>query len=87
MLREFKEDTYIIIYRSDLSSVNFDQIKQDSVYTCRYSLDKDQVVLSYKNTPEFILVGKLKPIKYLTWSQAIVEMELDTWSQTPIEDE
>ena len=87
MLREFREDTYIIIDRNDLSSVDFDQVKQNSVYTCRYSLDKDQVILSYKDTPEFILVGRIKPIKYLTWDQAIVEMELDTWCENPIEDE
>lgn len=87
MLREFREDTYIIIDRNDLSSVDFDQVKQNSVYTCRYSLNKDQVILSYKDTPEFILVGRIKPIKYLTWSQAIIEMELDTWSENPIDDE
>lgn len=87
MLREFREDTYIIIDRNDLSSVDFDQVKQNSVYTCRYSLNKDQVILSYKDTPEFILVGRIKPIKYLTWSEAIIEMELDTWSENPIDDE
>ncbi|QDP50840.1 MAG: hypothetical protein Unbinned2903contig1001_30 [Prokaryotic dsDNA virus sp.] len=87
MLREFKEDTYIIIHKSDLSSVDFDQIKQNSVYTCRYSLDDTKVILSYKDTPNFISIGRLKPIKYLTWDQAVVEMDLDSWSQNPIDDE
>tara|TARA_R110002050_G_scaffold12524_7_gene41062 strand:- start:3101 stop:3364 length:264 start_codon:yes stop_codon:yes gene_type:complete len=87
MLREFREDTYIIINKSDLSSVEFAQVKQDSVYTCRYSIDKSMVILSYKDTPEFILVGRIKPIKYLTWNQAVIEMSLPEWSEIPIKNE
>ena len=87
MLREFREDTYIIINKSDLSSVEFAQVKQDSVYTCRYSIDKSMVILSYKDTPEFILVGRIKPIKYLTWNQAVIEMSLPEWSEIPIKSE
>mgnify|MGYP003108786238 CR=1 FL=1 len=87
MLREFIDDTYIIINKSDISSVNFDEIKQDSVYTCRYSIDNKLVILSYFETPNFIKIGRLKPKKYLTWNQAVIEMQLPNWSETPKEDE
>ena len=82
ILKEFKTDTYIIINKSDLSSVDFTQIKQDSVYTCRYSIDNLMVILSYKETPTFIKIGKIKPIKYLTWNQAVIEMQLEIWTPT-----
>ena len=80
MLREFKEDTYIIIHKSDLSSVDFKEVKQDDVYSCRYSLDRTKVVLSYLEIPKFISIGRIKPIKYLSWSQAVVEMDLPEWT-------
>ena len=86
-MEDFKNDTYIIINKSDLSSVDFSEVKQNSVYTSRYSLLDDMVILSYSSIPEFIAIGKIKPIKYLTWSEALVEMDSDIWSDNSLEED
>lgn len=54
-----KQNTYIILDVSDLSSVNFSLINETSADTLRYNLDGTKFVVKYDNdvTPSF-LAGK-----------------------------
>ena len=54
-----KENTYIILDASDLSSVDFSLINETSANTLRYNLDKSKFVVKYGGdvTPAF-LAGK-----------------------------
>jgi hypothetical protein len=47
---------YVIINTSDLSSVNYDQVKEDSESTLRYSLDGTKAVVKFNgDTPSFLI--------------------------------
>ena len=50
--------TYCIISSSEVSSLDFSQIQDDSVNTLRYSLDQTQVVVEYLGDQPSFLSGK-----------------------------
>jgi|TARA_A100001391_G_scaffold189492_1_gene161001 hypothetical protein len=50
--------TYCIINSSEVSSLDFSQIQDDSVNTLRYSLDQTQVVVEYLGDQPSFLSGK-----------------------------
>jgi len=49
---------YVIINTSELESVDFDQVLQDSADTLRYSVDGSKALLKYEGTQPFFLLGK-----------------------------
>ena len=50
--------TYVILNTSELSSVDFDQVLQESADTLRYSVDGTKFLLKFEgDTPNF-LIGK-----------------------------
>tara|TARA_R100001440_G_scaffold71805_2_gene95083 strand:+ start:1852 stop:2085 length:234 start_codon:yes stop_codon:yes gene_type:complete len=50
--------TYCIINSSEVSSLDFSQIQDDSVNTLRYSLDQTQAVVEYSGSQPSFLSGK-----------------------------
>ncbi len=50
--------TYCIINSSEVSSLDFSQIQDDSVNTLRYSLDQTQVLVEYSGDQPSFLSGK-----------------------------
>ena len=50
--------TYCIINSSEVSSLDFSEIQDDSVTTLRYSLDQTQVVVEYLGDQPSFLSGK-----------------------------
>ena len=50
--------TYCIINSSEVSSLDFSQIQDDSADTLRYSLDQTQVVVEYVGDQQSFLSGK-----------------------------
>tara|TARA_R100000081_G_C4724875_1_gene120105 strand:+ start:251 stop:484 length:234 start_codon:yes stop_codon:yes gene_type:complete len=50
--------TYCIINSSEVSSLDFSEIQDDSVNTLRYSLDQTQVVVEYLGDQPSFLSGK-----------------------------
>lgn len=85
MLKDFSKFTYSIIKYSDLTTVNFSEINEDSPKTVRFSLDQNYFIISYEQTPSFILKGSLIPVKNLSHSEAVLLMETENW--TPKEEE
>ena len=48
--------TYVILDASELSSVDFEQVLQDSADTLRYSLDGSKFLLKFEgDTPGFLI--------------------------------
>jgi hypothetical protein len=48
--------TYVILDASELSSVDFEQVLQDSADTLRYSLDGSKFLLKFEgDTPSFLI--------------------------------
>ena len=48
--------TYVILNTSELSSVDFDQVLQDSADTLRYSVDGSKFLLKFEgDTPSFLI--------------------------------
>ena len=50
--------TFVIIYASEVSSVDFNQVLQTSSDTLRYSVDGSQALLKYEGTQPSFLSGK-----------------------------
>ncbi len=50
--------TYCIINSSEVSSLDFSQIQDDSLNTLRYSLDQTQVLVEYSGDQPSFLSGK-----------------------------
>jgi hypothetical protein len=50
--------TYCIISSSEVSSLDFSQIQDDSLDTLRYNLDQTQVVVEYAGAQPSFLSGK-----------------------------
>ena len=50
--------TYCIINSSEVSSLDFSPIQDDSVNTLRYSLDQTQVLVEYSGDQPSFLSGK-----------------------------
>ena len=50
--------TYCIINSSEVSSLDFSQIQDDSLDTLRYNLDQTQVVVEYVGNQPSFLSGK-----------------------------
>jgi len=50
--------TYVIIDASEITNVDFDKVLETSADTLRYSVDGSKVLLKYKGTQPFFLLGK-----------------------------
>ena len=50
--------TYVILDASEVSSVDFDQVIQNSEDTLRYSVDGSKFIVKYEGTQPFFLLGK-----------------------------
>ena len=52
---DFWKTTWVIIDASEVSSINFSQVNEDSVNTLTYSLDDSQTFVSFQgDTPSFL---------------------------------
>ena len=54
------ETTYIILEDTEVSSINFNEIIEDSLDTLRYSVDGDKTIVKFKGTTPDFLAGKTK---------------------------
>tara|TARA_R100000963_G_C4540152_1_gene37652 strand:- start:19 stop:249 length:231 start_codon:yes stop_codon:yes gene_type:complete len=54
------ETTYIILEDTEVSSINFNEIIEDSIDTLRYSVDGTQTIVKFKGTTPDFLAGKTK---------------------------
>ena len=52
------ESTYIILEDTEVSSINFNEIIEDSVDTLRYSVDGTKTIVKFKGTTPDFLDGK-----------------------------
>lgn len=50
--------TYVIIEASEVGSVDFNQVKETSADTLRYSVDGTKTFVKYEGTQPFFLLGK-----------------------------
>jgi len=50
--------TYVIIDASEVGSVDFNQVKETSADTLRYSADGTKTFVKYEGTQPFSLLGK-----------------------------
>jgi hypothetical protein len=67
---------YVIINTSELESVDFKQVLQDSANTLRYSVDGSKTFVKYEgDTPSF-LEGKTE----YTHSEILTIMATDEWT-------
>lgn len=68
--------TYVILNTSELSSVDFDQVLQESADTLRYSIDGSKFLLKFEgDTPNF-LEGKTQ----YTHSEILAELATPEWT-------
>ena len=68
--------TYVILNTSELSSVDFDQVLQESADTLRYSLDGTKTFVKYEGDPPSFLSGKQE----YTHSEILAILATDEWS-------
>jgi len=54
----FWKTTWVIINASEVDSVNFSQVNEDSVNTLTYSLDNSQTFVSFQGSTPSFLSGK-----------------------------
>ena len=50
--------TYVIIDASEVANVDFDQVKETSADTLKYSVDGTKTFVKYEGTQPFFLLGK-----------------------------
>ena len=71
--------TYVILNTSQLSSVDFDQVLQESADTLRYSIDSSKFLLKFEgDTPSF-LIGEPQ----YTQEEILPILAGDEWSADP----
>ena len=73
----FWKTTWVIINASEVDSVNFSQVNEDSVNTLTYSLDNSQTFVSFQGSTPSFLSGKTT----YTHQEILVEMATSAWSE------
>jgi len=73
--------TYTILNISDLANVNFSQVGETSADTVRKSIDETQFVIKYNTIPTFISDGTVTPVNVLTYTECLILMATNEWSQ------
>lgn len=68
--------TYVILDASEVSSVDFDQVIQNSEDTLRYSVDGSKFIVKYEGDQPSFLSGKQE----YTHSEIIAILETDEWT-------
>lgn len=69
--------TYVIIDSSEVSSVDFDQVRENSAEGLRYSLDGSKTFVKFEgDTPSF-LEGKTQ----YTHSEILAELATPEWTE------
>ena len=69
---------YVIINVSEVSSVNFDEVKERSASTLRHSLDDSLTFVKYEGEQPSFLSGKTE----YTHSEILTILATDEWSST-----
>ncbi len=73
--------TYVIINSSDVSSVNFNEVVEDSADTLRYSVDGTKTFVKFNgDTPSF-LEGKTQ----YTHSEILAELATPEWTDPDLD--
>ena len=73
--------TYVIINSSDVSSVNFNEVVEDSADTLRYSVDGTKTFVKFEgDTPSF-LEGKTQ----YTHSEILAELATPEWTDPDLD--
>ena len=54
------KSTYIILEKSDIVNINFNEIIETNIDTLRYSVDGTKTIVKFKGTTPDFLVGKTK---------------------------
>ncbi len=73
--------TYTILNISDLANVNFSQVGETSADTVRKSIDETQFVIKYSTIPTFISDGTVTPVNVLTYTECLILMATNEWSE------
>lgn len=66
---------YVIINSSEVSSVDFSQVLEDSADTLRYNNNKTKTILKFKGETPFFLNGKTQ----YTNSEMLEQLETSEW--------
>jgi len=73
--------TYVIINSSDVSSVNFNEVVEDSADTLRYSVDGTKTFVKFEgDTPAF-----LDGLTQYTHSEILAELATPEWTDPDLD--
>ena len=73
--------TYVIINSSDVSSVNFNEVVEDSADTLRYSVDGTKTFVKFEgDTPTF-----LDGLTQYTHSEILAELATPEWTDLDLD--
>ena len=73
--------TYAIIAVSDIDSVDFSQVGENSADTVRRSVDGTKFVLKWDTEPTFIADGTIVPLSILTYEACLDLMDTPEWTE------
>lgn len=73
--------TYVIFNVSELNTIDFSQVLQTSIETCRLSVDGTKTLVKWEGiTPSSVLALTTKG-PYLTQDEILVIMETSEWTE------
>ena len=74
---------YCILNISDLDNVDYSEVGEDSSNTVRKNLAETQFLIKWEDgsTPRFITDKSVKPIEILSYSEIMVLLLSDEWSE------
>lgn len=72
--------TYVIFDVSELNTIDFTQVEQTSVGTCRRSIDGLQTLVKWPGSPPTCVVALTTKGPYLTQDEILVIMATPAWT-------
>lgn len=72
--------TYVIFDVSELNTIDFTQVEQTSVETCRRSIDGLQTLVKWAGSPPACVVALTTKGPYLTQDEILVIMATPAWT-------
>ena len=74
---------YCILNISDLDNVDYGEVGEDSSNTVRKNLAETEFLIKWEDgsTPRFITDKSIKPIEILSYSEVMVLLISDEWSE------
>ena len=78
---EFDKIKYVIIPKSEINKINFEQVLENSEYTCRYSIDGMQTFVKYKGKMPSSIKSIENKSKEYTHHEFINLLSKDIWTK------